>query len=185
VGICLPRPQRTFRRPRIAAPPRSLLRRSLGAVLSNAGGAPGSTLQGGGDRLGSLTGFLANWGVPDVSAGSEMNVLGGWQALDGPRTARRPNQPLDMKDLKVRGVLGEWVRRAIDAVRSGRQKEIEGAMADILTMNGPDRQKAIAVVTREALRRDQSGTLRSSAGPFLILAMQKAARPLRRSRVDH
>ena len=32
-------------------------------------------------------------------------------------------------------------------------------MADILTMSGPDRQKAIAAVTREALRRDRSGTL--------------------------
>ena len=59
----------------------------------------------------------------------------------------------------ARGAGLKLVDRAIDAVRSGRQKEIEGAMADILTMNGPDRQKAIAAVTREALRRDQSGTL--------------------------
>lgn len=59
----------------------------------------------------------------------------------------------------ARGVGLKLVDKAIDAVRSGRQKEIEGAMADILTMSGPDRQKAIAAVTREALRRDRSGTL--------------------------
>jgi hypothetical protein len=59
----------------------------------------------------------------------------------------------------ARGAGLKLVDRAIDAVRSGRQKAIEGAMADILTMSGPDRQKAIAAVTREALRRDRSGTL--------------------------
>lgn len=59
----------------------------------------------------------------------------------------------------ARGAGLKLVDRAIDAVRSGRQKEIEGAMADILTMTGPDRQKAIATITREALRRDRSGAL--------------------------
>ncbi len=59
----------------------------------------------------------------------------------------------------ARGVGLKLVDKAIDAVRSGRQKAIEGTMADILTMSGPDRQKAIAAVTREALRRDRSGTL--------------------------
>ncbi len=58
-------------------------------------------------------GFLANWGVPDEFAGSEMNVLGGKLSM---ALGRRidPNQPLDMKDPKVRGVLGEWVRARRD-----------------------------------------------------------------------
>lgn len=59
----------------------------------------------------------------------------------------------------ARGVGLKLVDKAIDAVRTGRQKEIEAAMGDILTMTGPDRQRAIASVTREALRRDRSGTL--------------------------
>lgn len=59
----------------------------------------------------------------------------------------------------ARGAGLKLVDRAIDAIRSGRQKEIEGAMGEILTMTGPDRDKAVASVMREALRRDRSGTL--------------------------
>ena len=64
---------------------------------------------GGGDRPGSLMGFLSNWGVPDELAGSEMNILGGkLSAALGRRID--PNQPLDMNDPKIRTVLGDWVR---------------------------------------------------------------------------
>ena len=67
--------------------------------------APGQ----GGDKPGSLMGFLSNWGVPDELAGSEMNILGGkLSAALGRRID--PNQPLDMNDPNVRGVLSEWVR---------------------------------------------------------------------------
>jgi hypothetical protein len=68
-------------------------------------GAP----QQGGDRPGSLMGFLANWGVPDELAGSEMNIHGGkLSAALGRRID--PNQPLDMNDPKIRVILGDWVR---------------------------------------------------------------------------
>jgi hypothetical protein len=54
-------------------------------------------------------GFLANWGVPDVDAGSEMNILGGkLSAALGRRID--PNQPLDMNDPRTRAILGDWVR---------------------------------------------------------------------------
>lgn len=59
----------------------------------------------------------------------------------------------------ARGAGLKLLDKAIDAVKSGRQKEIEGAMADILTMRGADRDKAVASIMREALRRDRSGTL--------------------------
>jgi hypothetical protein len=59
----------------------------------------------------------------------------------------------------ARGLGLKLVDHAIDAVRTGRQKEIEAAMGDILTMRGSDRDKAVASVMREALRRDRSGTL--------------------------
>jgi hypothetical protein len=62
-----------------------------------------------GDKPGSLMGFLSNWGVPDELAGSEMNILGGkLSAALGRRID--PNQPLDMNDQKIRGILGDWVR---------------------------------------------------------------------------
>lgn len=63
----------------------------------------------GGDKPGSLMGFLSNWGVPDELAGSEMNILGGKLSS---ALGRRidPNQPLDMNDPKIRTVLGDWVR---------------------------------------------------------------------------
>jgi hypothetical protein len=68
--------------------------------------APGTQ---GGDKPGSLMGFLSNWGVPDVDAGSEMNILGGkLSAALGRRID--PNQPLDTNDPKVRMILGDWVR---------------------------------------------------------------------------
>jgi hypothetical protein len=51
----------------------------------------------------------------------------------------------------------------IDTVRFERQKDIEASMADILSMSGPDRPKAIAAVMREALRRDQSGSFATGA----------------------
>ena len=59
----------------------------------------------------------------------------------------------------ARGVGLKLVDRAIDAVRSGRQKDIEAAMGDILTMTGTDRRQAIASILQEAARRDRSGTL--------------------------
>lgn len=59
----------------------------------------------------------------------------------------------------ARGVGLKLVDKAIDAVRSGRQKDIEAAMGDILTMTGPDRRQAIVSVLQEAARQDRSGTL--------------------------
>jgi hypothetical protein len=59
----------------------------------------------------------------------------------------------------ARGAGLKLVDKAVDAVRAGRQKEIESAMADILTMSGPDRRRAVAAVIRAAQDRDRSGTL--------------------------
>ncbi|WP_157083725.1 hypothetical protein [Bradyrhizobium manausense] len=59
----------------------------------------------------------------------------------------------------ARGVGLKLMDRAIEAVQTGRQRAIEGAMADILTLQGPDRQRAIDAVIRAAQQRDRSGTL--------------------------
>jgi hypothetical protein len=59
----------------------------------------------------------------------------------------------------ARGLGLKLVDRAIDAVRTGRQKAVEGAMADILTLQGPDRQQAVDAVIRAANARDRSGVL--------------------------
>jgi hypothetical protein len=70
---------------------------------------PAAGAAGGGDKPGSLMGFLSNWGVPDELAGSEMNILGGkLSAALGRRVD--PNQPLDMNDPRTRTILGDWVR---------------------------------------------------------------------------
>jgi len=59
----------------------------------------------------------------------------------------------------ARGAGLKLVDHAIEAVRTGRQKAIEGAMADILTMSGPQRQQAVDAVIRAANARDRSGAL--------------------------
>jgi hypothetical protein len=59
----------------------------------------------------------------------------------------------------ARGLGLKLVDHAIDAVRSGRQKALESAMANILTLQGPDRQRAVDAVIRAANARDRSGTL--------------------------
>jgi hypothetical protein len=60
----------------------------------------------------------------------------------------------------ARGLGLKLVDRAIDAVRTGRQKAIEGAiMPDILTMRGLDRQQAVDAVIRAANARDRSAVL--------------------------
>src|SRR5258707_14168109 len=56
----------------------------------------------------------------------------------------------------ARGVGLELVDKAIDAVCLGRQKEIEGAMADTLPMSGQDRQRALAAVSAQACPRGWS-----------------------------
>lgn len=48
---------------------------------------------------------------------------------------------------------------AINAVRTGRQADIDKAMADLLTARGIDRRAAIARLRAEATRRDRSGVL--------------------------
>jgi hypothetical protein len=80
-----------------------------GGVVPSQAQPQGAPVAQGGDKPGSLMGFLANWGVPDELAGSEMNILGGkLSAALGRRID--PNQPLDMNDPKIRVVLGDWVR---------------------------------------------------------------------------
>jgi hypothetical protein len=91
--------------PAVVAPP---LNRG-GVVQPQATTSAQGSPQGGGDKPGSLMGFLSNWGVPEDLAGNEMNILGGKLSMALGRRVD-PNQPLNMNDPTVRGVLGEWVR---------------------------------------------------------------------------
>jgi hypothetical protein len=109
-------------------------------------------------------------GFETTAANTSQRVLGNSETaarVAGREDLTPSRQGLGIRDAYAAGGLMGAARSAglrlidagIDAVRSGRQKQIESAMADILTLSGPDRDKAVAAVMREALRRDRSGTL--------------------------
>lgn len=161
----------------LPAPPTTNLppsaNRSAPAVVApplNQGGvvqpqAPGSP-QRGGDKPGSLMGFLSNWGVPDELAGSEMNVLGGKLST---ALGRRidPNQPLDMTDPNVRGVLSEWVR-----ARGGRNASAPGAALALQDGSGGPQQSIVGPATGrnsvsiDPTKRADMGTPQPQAGGY-------------------
>lgn len=109
----------------------------------------------GGDSPGSLVSFISAAGTPDELAGPHINILGGQlSAALGRRVD--PNEPLDMKDPRVRQVLAGYKR-------GGIPEQQDGTMAQPSIVSPPSASRGASAVV--APPRNTGGVVAPLSAP--------------------